>query len=171
MEKLTRIACAVPGASTSRARVTAFGAVSGTRKLTPALGGGLSEFEDHRLRRLLRQGTHRQALMKRYNIDVYRILYYSSKIADAGSEFTMQIMTYTDARKGMKAAMDTAVQDRDPVVITRKNGGAVVMISLEEYNAICETLHLVQSPENARRLRKSIGQLDAGAGLERALGL
>lgn len=83
----------------------------------------------------------------------------------------MQVMTYTSARKGMKSAMDMAIDDREPIVITRKNNEAVVMISLDEYNSINETLRLVQSPENARRLRASIAQLDAGGGSERDLDL
>lgn len=87
------------------------------------------------------------------------------------SEANMQVMTYTNARKGMKSAMDMAIDDREPIVITRKNSEAVVMISLDEYNSINETLRLVQSPENARRLRASIAQLDAGGGSERELDL
>ncbi|WP_244430385.1 type II toxin-antitoxin system Phd/YefM family antitoxin [Roseivivax halodurans] len=80
-------------------------------------------------------------------------------------------MTYTNARKGMKSAMDMAINDRETIVITRKNSEAVVMMSLDEYNSINETLRLVQSPENARRLRASIAQLDADGGLERELDL
>ncbi|ETX13280.1 prevent-host-death protein [Roseivivax halodurans JCM 10272] len=87
------------------------------------------------------------------------------------SEANMQVMTYTNARKGMKSAMDMAINDRETIVITRKNSEAVVMMSLDEYNSINETLRLVQSPENARRLRASIAQLDADGGLERELDL
>lgn len=83
----------------------------------------------------------------------------------------MDVMTYTDARGELKAVMDRAIHDREPVVITRKNREAAVMISLDDYNAMIETLHLLRSPENARRLRRSIDQLEAGAGIERTVDL
>ncbi|GGO61157.1 antitoxin YefM [Roseovarius pacificus] len=79
----------------------------------------------------------------------------------------MDVMTYTDARASLKDVMDRVIHDHVEVVVTRKNREAVVMISLDEYNAIQETLHLQKSPENARRLKSSISQLDAGHGTER----
>lgn len=79
----------------------------------------------------------------------------------------MNVITYTDAREELKSVMDRAIHDREPVVITRKNREAAVLISLDEYNAMVETLHLLRSPENARRLRRSIDQLEAGKGTER----
>lgn len=83
----------------------------------------------------------------------------------------MNVMTYTDARAELKSVMDRAIHDREPVIITRKNSESAVMISLDEYNAMMETLHLLRSPENARRLRRSIDQLDAGKGQDRDLNL
>lgn len=79
----------------------------------------------------------------------------------------MDVMTYTDARASLKDVMDRVIHDRVEVVVTRKKREAVVMISLDEYNAIQETLHLQKSPENARRLQASIAQLNAGQGTER----
>lgn len=79
----------------------------------------------------------------------------------------MDVMTYTDARASLKDVMDRVIHDRVEVVVTRKKREAVVMISLDEYNSIQETLHLQKSPENARRLQSSIAQLNAGKGTER----
>jgi antitoxin YefM len=79
----------------------------------------------------------------------------------------MDVMTYTDARASLKDVMDRVIHDHAEVVVTRKNREAVVMISLDEYNAIQETLHLQKSPENARRLHASVAQLEAGQGTER----
>ncbi|MBD3625652.1 MAG: type II toxin-antitoxin system prevent-host-death family antitoxin [Rhodobacteraceae bacterium] len=79
----------------------------------------------------------------------------------------MDVITYTDARASLKDVMDRVIHDRVEVVVTRKKREAVVMISLDEYNAIQETLHLQKSPENARRLQASIAQLNAGTGTER----
>ena len=83
----------------------------------------------------------------------------------------MDVLTYTDARASLKDVMDRVIHDRVEVVVTRKKREAVVMISLDEYNAIQETLHLQKSPENARRLQASIAQLDAGNGVEREIDL
>lgn len=83
----------------------------------------------------------------------------------------MDVMTYTDARASLKSVMDHVINDRAEVVVTRKNREAVVMISLDEYNAIMATLHLQKSPANVRRLHASIAQLDAGDGEERAVDL
>lgn len=83
----------------------------------------------------------------------------------------MEVLTYSDARSELKRVMDRVILDREPVTITRKNREAAVMVALDEYNAMVETLQLLRSPENARRLRRSIEQLDKGAGTERALDL
>lgn len=55
------------------------------------------------------------------------------------------------------------------MVITRHEAEAVVMVSLADWNAVEETLHLLSSTANAERLRASIGQLEAGSGNERDL--
>ncbi|NQZ73338.1 MAG: type II toxin-antitoxin system prevent-host-death family antitoxin [Dinoroseobacter sp.] len=83
----------------------------------------------------------------------------------------MDVITYTDARASLKDVMDRVIHDSVDVVVTRKKREAVVMMSLDEYNAIQETLHLQRSPENARRMQSSIAQLDAGKGTEREIDL
>jgi antitoxin YefM len=57
--------------------------------------------------------------------------------------------------------MDAVVEDRRPVVVTRRKAPAVVMLALAEYEAMAETLHLLRSPRNARRLVKGIRDADA----------
>ena len=81
----------------------------------------------------------------------------------------MEVLTYSDTRARLKEVMDRVVEDRTPVVITRKRGEAVVMVSLADWSAMEETLHLVSSPVNAERLVAAIGQLKAGGGWEREL--
>lgn len=81
----------------------------------------------------------------------------------------MDVLTYSDTRAKLKEVMERVVQDRAPVVVTRKRGEAVVMVSLADWNAMEETLHLVSSPANAQRLAEAIRQLDAGEGAEREL--
>jgi antitoxin YefM len=81
----------------------------------------------------------------------------------------MDVMTYTEVRANLKGVMDRVVSDRTQVVVTRQKSEAVVMMSLADWNAVEEMLHLLSTPSNAARLRRSIEQLEAGKGLERAL--
>lgn len=81
----------------------------------------------------------------------------------------MSVMTYTDARANFKDVMDRAINDHEEVVVTRRKGEAVVVLSLEDWSAINETLYLLSTPANAAKLRESIAELDAGKGVERQL--
>lgn len=81
----------------------------------------------------------------------------------------MNVLTYTDTRANLKSVMERVVADRTPIVVTRQKAEAVVMVSLADWNAMEETLHLLSSPANAERLRAAISQLDAGGGGEREL--
>lgn len=74
----------------------------------------------------------------------------------------MNILTFSEARAGLKAVMDDVCTDHSPTVITRQSGESVVMLSLADFNSIEETLHLLSSPKNASRLLASIEQLKAG---------
>jgi len=65
--------------------------------------------------------------------------------------------------------MEKVCEDHDPVIITRKNSAAVVMISLEDYEALNETAYLLRSPRNAKRLLESIEELESGKGRKRDL--
>lgn len=81
----------------------------------------------------------------------------------------MNILSYSEARASLKQTMDAVCRDHDATVITRQNGGAVVMLSLSDYNSITETLYLLGSEKNAARLRSSIAQIKAGKALKREL--
>lgn len=81
----------------------------------------------------------------------------------------MDVLNYSDTRANLKEVMDRVVADRTPVVVTRKRGEAVVMISLADWTAMEETLHLLSSPVNAARLKDAVQQLDAGKGVARDL--
>lgn len=81
----------------------------------------------------------------------------------------MDVLTYSDTRANLKAVMDRVVEDHAPVVVARQNGKPVVMMSLEDWHSIEETLYLLSSPRNAARLAEAIKELDAGRGIERDL--
>jgi antitoxin YefM len=82
----------------------------------------------------------------------------------------MRIVTYTYARNTLKNVLDDVVQDADVTVISRRDAeGDAVVMSLDHYNSLMETLHLLQSPANAAHLAKSIKQLRDGKAKKRAL--
>lgn len=68
----------------------------------------------------------------------------------------MDAITYTQARKNFTDTMNKVCDNHSPLIITRQNEKPVVMISLEDYNAIEETLYLLRSPKNATRLSKAL---------------
>ncbi len=70
----------------------------------------------------------------------------------------MDVMTYSDTRANLKEVMERVVADRTPVVVTRQKAEAVVMVSLADWNAMEETLHLLSSPANAERLDRGEAQ-------------
>lgn len=81
----------------------------------------------------------------------------------------MEVMSYSDTRAHLKEVMDRVVDDRTPVVVTRQKAEAVVMVSLSDWNAIEETLHLLSSTSNAERLRGAIRELEKGSGTDHEL--
>ncbi|HMY90844.1 MAG: type II toxin-antitoxin system prevent-host-death family antitoxin [Nitrosomonas sp.] len=81
----------------------------------------------------------------------------------------MDAISYTTARANLAKTMERVCNDHSPVIITRKREASVVMISLEDYQAMEETVYLLRSPANARRLLESIAELEAGKGTVRQL--
>ena len=83
----------------------------------------------------------------------------------------MNAITYTAARENLASTMNRVCLDRDPVIITRKRDQSVVMISLDDYESLEETAHLLRSPANAKRLMESIEAAESGNLIEREIDL
>ena len=81
----------------------------------------------------------------------------------------MKAISYTAARQNLAKTMEAVCEDHAPVIITRKKSNSVVIMSLEDYEALEETAYLLRSPKNTRRLLESIVQLEEGKGMERDL--
>lgn len=81
----------------------------------------------------------------------------------------MDAMTYTSARANLASTMNRVCNNHEALIITRNGDQSVVMLSLEDYNALAETAYLLRNPTNAKRLLSAIGQLNAGKGIEREL--
>lgn len=83
----------------------------------------------------------------------------------------MNVISYTAARENLAATMDKVCEDHAPIVITRNRNQAVVMMSLEDFEALEETAYLLSSPKNAKRIMSAIAQLEAGKGTAQAVDL
>lgn len=82
----------------------------------------------------------------------------------------MRTTSYSELRKNLAATLDSVIDNREPIIITRERGKpAAVLLSLEEFASYEETRHLLASPANAKRLRDAIAELEAGGGTERKL--
>lgn len=81
----------------------------------------------------------------------------------------MESISYTSARGNLAKTMEQVCNDHAPIAITRKGEGAVVMMSMEDYQSLEETAYLLRSPENLKRLVSSINELESGSGVQREL--
>jgi len=78
-------------------------------------------------------------------------------------------VNFTELRANMAQHFDQVEADRTELVVTRQDHEPLVLLPLAELEGLRETLHLLSSRANAERLQRSIAELDAGAGIERAL--
>jgi len=76
---------------------------------------------------------------------------------------------YTEFRTGLKKFLDNVENNHETLIIKRKSGKGTVMISLDEYNSIMETVYLLSSKANADRLYESINQIKKGETVEHDL--
>jgi antitoxin YefM len=83
----------------------------------------------------------------------------------------MSAISYSHAREKLAQTMDRVCDDHEPIVITRQKQRSVVIMSLEDYQALEETAYLLKSPTNARRLLAATKQLAEGKGKRRKVNL
>jgi antitoxin YefM len=81
----------------------------------------------------------------------------------------MKTMSYTESRKRYAEVLDSVVDDREEIVITRAGHEPVVILSLADFESLRETAYLLRSPANARRLLDAMQRLESGAGEQHAL--
>ena len=75
----------------------------------------------------------------------------------------MILTNYKEFKAGLKAYLDRVENDCDTLFLKRKKGNGVVVMSLEEYNSLMETVHLLKSKKNRKRLKKALLLLPAGS--------
>jgi antitoxin YefM len=81
----------------------------------------------------------------------------------------MRTISFSDARNGLKDVLDRVAEDADYTVITRRDAEDAVVMSLDSFNSLMETVHLLRSPANAAHLSRSIAQYRAGEHQEQSL--
>ena len=81
----------------------------------------------------------------------------------------MKIISFTEARNKLKKVLDRVVEDADYTVITRRDADDAVVMSLDYFNSLLETVHLLKSPTNAAHLERSISQYRQGKVTEKDL--
>jgi len=74
-------------------------------------------------------------------------------------------MSYSEVRQKLAAAIDRAVDDRETVIITRRGKPAAALIAADELSSLKETVYLLRSPANARRLFEAMEEIERGAGV------
>jgi antitoxin YefM len=81
----------------------------------------------------------------------------------------MRIINFSDARNSLRSVIDQVVEDADVTIISRRDAPDAVVMSLDHYNSLMETVHLLSSPANAAHLARSIAQARAGKAQRREL--
>ncbi len=74
----------------------------------------------------------------------------------------MRVVNFSEARSGLKSVIDQVIADADYTVISRRDAPDAVLMSLDTFNSLLETVHLLKSPANAAHLARSIEQYRAG---------
>lgn len=81
----------------------------------------------------------------------------------------MKAANFTEFRTNLKKLLDDVENNNETLIIKRGSGHGAVLISLDEYNSLIETMHLLSSKANADRLYESIQQMKTGKSLQKDL--
>jgi antitoxin YefM len=81
----------------------------------------------------------------------------------------VRIINFSDTRNSLRSVIDQVVEDADVTIICRRDAPNAVVMSLDRYNSLMETVHLLSSPANVAHLARSIAQARAGKAQRREL--
>ena len=106
--------------------------------------------------------------MQRLGIVQFAQTRYTCTINGTGSP-QMKIISFSEARNSLKTVLDQVTADADYTIITRRDADDTVVMSLEFFNSLMETVYLLKSPANAAHLERSIAQFKQGKVVQRDL--
>jgi len=81
----------------------------------------------------------------------------------------MNVVSFTEARNSLKSVLNRVIDDADCTIITRRDTEDAVVMSLDYYNGLMETVYLLKSPSNVEHLDASIEQFRRGETQEHEL--
>jgi antitoxin YefM len=74
----------------------------------------------------------------------------------------MDVLNYTEFRQNLAKSLDRVNDDAEIVIVSRSKGKNVVVMDLNEYNSMTETLHIIKSEANRKRLQEAIDEMNSG---------
>lgn len=81
----------------------------------------------------------------------------------------MRTVSFSESRANYARTLDSVVEDREEVIVTRSGKESVVIVSLDDYRSLQEAAYLLRNPDNAARILRSIERLESGGGTEHDL--
>jgi antitoxin YefM len=84
------------------------------------------------------------------------------QVAQPNEVIAMRVVDFSEARNNLEAVVDQVIDDADYTIITRRDAPDAVLMSLDTFNGLMETVHLLKSPANAAHLTRSIEQYRKG---------
>jgi len=83
-------------------------------------------------------------------------------LMDSSLDYAVQVISFSEASQRLKDVLDRVEADADVTLITRRHAQGAVVMSLDTYNSLMETVHLLRSPANAAHLQRSLEQAERG---------
>ena len=83
----------------------------------------------------------------------------------------MKVVNYSDFRNNLSRSLNDVNQDKEVLVVSRKQGQNIVLMDFDEYNSILETLHLTKSKTNRARIDQAVKEMNEGKFLKHTLSL
>lgn len=81
----------------------------------------------------------------------------------------MRVVNFSEARNNFKRVLDQVSDDADYTIISRRDCDDAVVMSMNQFNGLMETVHLLSNPANAKHLETSIEQYRSGITQEHKL--
>ena len=79
----------------------------------------------------------------------------------------MKVVNYSEFRSNLTENLNAVNDDREIVIVSRTQGKNVVVMDLDEYNSIQETLHLTSTKANRKRLEEAIAEMKKGKSIKK----